>query len=41
VKKEETKQVREIVENKMKNAIKLSVPVIVDINTGDNWLEAH
>ncbi len=41
VKKEETGVVKEIVENKMKNAMTLSVPVIVDINSGNNWLEAH
>jgi DNA polymerase-1 len=25
----------------MKNALKMSVPVVVDMNTGDNWLTAH
>lgn len=33
--------VKEIVKDKMENAIQLNVPVIVDLNTGDNWLEAH
>jgi DNA polymerase-1 len=30
-----------IVQDKMVNALPLSVPVIVEMNTGDNWLEAH
>ncbi len=38
---EEVEQVKQIVEDKMKNAMPLSVPVVVDINTGNNWLEAH
>ncbi len=33
--------VKEIVEEKMRSAIKLEVPIVVDMNTGDNWLEAH
>ena len=32
---------KSIVNDKMVNAMPLSVPVIVEINTGDNWLEAH
>lgn len=39
--KEELPIVKKIVEDKMKNAIKLEVPLIVDTNTGNNWLEAH
>ncbi len=30
-----------LVEKRMKDAIPLEVPVIIDINTGNNWLEAH
>ena len=30
-----------IVQDKMVNALPLSVPVIVEMNTGVNWLEAH
>jgi DNA polymerase I-like protein with 3'-5' exonuclease and polymerase domains len=30
-----------MVEEGMKNAIKMKVPVVVDMNTGSNWLEAH
>lgn len=39
--KDELQIVKEIVEDKMKNAIKLEVPLVVDMNTGNNWLEAH
>ena len=41
VNKSEVDQVRTIVEDKMKNAIPLDVPVVVEISTGGNWLEAH
>jgi len=41
VHKKELKSVQEIVQDKMPNAIKLSVPVVIDMNTGSNWLEAH
>jgi DNA polymerase-1 len=30
-----------LVEDKMKNALSLDVPVVVEIGTGRNWLEAH
>jgi len=30
-----------LIEEEMKNAVKLKVPIEVDINTGNNWLEAH
>ncbi|MBQ4230378.1 MAG: DNA polymerase I, partial [Salinivirgaceae bacterium] len=30
-----------IVQDKMVNALPLSVPVVVEMNTGNNWLEAH
>ena len=32
---------RKLVEVEMKNALKLSVPIEVEIGVGDNWLEAH
>jgi DNA polymerase-1 len=37
---EET-ELRELVEDRMKNALKLDVPILVEIGTGGNWLEAH
>ena len=37
----ELDELKSIVENKMVNALPLSVPVVVEMNTGNNWLEAH
>lgn len=37
----EVDDLKEIVVKYMKNALKLSVPIEVDVNTGKNWLEAH
>lgn len=39
--KDEVEKVKIIVDDKMKTAIKLNVPVEIDMNTGVNWLEAH
>ncbi|MDO9510150.1 MAG: DNA polymerase I [Bacteroidales bacterium] len=39
--KPELEQMKEIVRNGMVNALPLSVPVVVDMNTGADWLEAH
>lgn len=39
--KDELEDLKLIVEENMKNAIPLKVPVVVDMNTGNNWLEAH
>jgi len=39
--KEEEAEVKALVESCMKNAIPLSVPIEVEMGTGDNWLEAH
>ena len=33
--------VKELVKTEMENAVKLNVPLIADIGTGQNWLEAH
>ncbi len=33
--------VYEIIKNEMENAVELSVPLVVDISTGNNWAEAH
>lgn len=41
VSKNELEEVKQIVTDKMTTAIKLSVPLLVEINTGNNWLEAH
>ena len=39
--KNEEETVREIVSKNMTGAISLKVPLVVDMNTGSNWLEAH
>ena len=38
---DELDPLKTLVNDKMVNAMPLSVPVVVEINTGDNWLEAH
>ena len=38
---EELETLQALVNDKMVNAMPLSVPVVVEINTGNNWLEAH
>lgn len=39
--KPELEEVRTMVIREMENAYELSVPLVVDYGTGDNWLEAH
>jgi DNA polymerase-1 len=39
--KPEIPVLKEIVAEKMKNALPLSVAVETEMNTGENWLEAH
>lgn len=39
--KDELKIVKEIVHEKMVNALDIKVPVEIDMNVGSNWLEAH
>jgi DNA polymerase-1 len=41
VKKDELETVKKIVTDKMKNAIKLNVPVEVEVGVGDTWFDAH
>ena len=41
VKKTELEKVKKIVISKMKNALKLNVPIEVEVGTGENWFEAH
>jgi len=38
---DELDTLKSIVQDKMVNALPLSVPVVVEMNIGDNWLEAH
>jgi DNA polymerase-1 len=37
----ELEQLKRLVKTKMEQAISLSVPLEVDLGTGDNWLQAH
>ena len=39
--KTELDELKSIVEDKMANAISLKVPIVVEMDTGNNWLEAH
>ena len=39
--KEELEQVTDIVVTEMENALKLTIPLAVEYDTGNNWLEAH
>jgi len=39
--REEVKELKIMVEKEMREAISLNVPIVVDINIGENWLEAH
>ncbi|MNV79276.1 DNA polymerase I [compost metagenome] len=41
VPKDEIEVFKKIILDKMSNAIKTSVPLIVEIGEGKNWLEAH
>ena len=41
VKKEELETVRKIVADKMENAMKLNVPIVVETGVGENWFDAH
>ena len=38
---DELEILKEIVNDKMVNALPLNIPVVVELNTGTNWLEAH
>jgi len=39
--KEEEEAVKPVIEECMKTALKLDVPIEVELGTGENWLEAH
>ncbi len=41
VHQDEIVEMKSLVEEKMKTAMELDVPVVVEMNTGGNWLEAH
>jgi len=39
--KSEENEVTALVEEKMRTALELEVPIVVEMGTGNNWLEAH
>ena len=39
--KPELEEVKQVVADNMTHAISLSIPLDIDMNTGENWLEAH
>jgi len=39
--KPELEAMKTLIKTEMENAFKLSVPLDVDLDTGDNWLVAH
>jgi DNA polymerase-1 len=39
--KDELDELKDLVSEKMVNAVNLEVPMVVDMGTGQNWLEAH
>jgi DNA polymerase-1 len=39
--KEEVEELKALVADKMSHAVELRVPLVVDMSTGHNWLEAH
>lgn len=41
VPKSETELMKKIIEDRMKNAIEMKVPILVEVGEGSNWLEAH
>lgn len=41
VPKDEEEKIQKLVKDKMENAVKMSIPLQVDMNFGTSWLEAH
>ena len=39
--KEELETLKPLIKETMENAYKISIPLLVDVGLGDNWLEAH
>lgn len=38
---DELEDLKELIKDKMESSVKLDVPLIADLGTGNNWLEAH
>ena len=41
VEKSEVEVMKELVKKNMEGAVKIAVPLDIEMNTGDNWLQAH
>ena len=41
VEKSEVEVMKELVKKNMEGAVKIAVPLDVEMSTGDNWLQAH
>jgi DNA polymerase-1 len=39
--KSELEELKEIVKNEMENAVNIGVPLTIEMNAADNWLDAH
>lgn len=39
--KSEKEVLKQLITERMKNAIKMEVPILVEVGEGSNWLEAH
>ena len=39
--RDEVEELKTMVEKEMREAVALNVPIVVDMNTGENWLQAH
>lgn len=39
--KSQKQEIKALIKNKMENIVELSIPLIVDANEGENWLQAH
>lgn len=39
--RDEVEELKVMVEREMREAVALDVPIVVDMNTGENWLQAH
>jgi DNA polymerase-1 len=39
--RDEEEEVKEVVAQAMMTALPMSVPIVVEMGTGDNWLDAH
>ena len=41
VPRQEVEVTKTLVKEEMESAVKISVPLVVEINCGDNWCQAH